>query len=358
MDDNVIILGKRAEDWRRDFWRVFRSGGIAAAVLAAIFLAVAGRPYYTVGPTEQGVVLRFGRHVRTSPPGLHGKWPWPIETVQITDTQVRRISIGFKSPDQGTRFRNQYGQVETKAPTHDESLMLTGDENIIMVELSIQYRVKDPVAYLFNAKEADDTLKDIGEATLRRVIGDYGVDAPLTSGKAEIEDEILTQAQALSDRYGLGLMLTAVNLQDVQAPVEVQPSFKAVVTAKENKQKYINESLGYQNGQIPRAEGKAAGVINQASAYARGRVLKAQGEIARFSAILTEYRKTKEVTRDRLYLETLEKVLERVNATIIDRKIGGLPIFDLSGGMANLLDHTPPPEQKQTETTPEGGTQP
>lgn len=336
--DNVIILGKSAEDWQRQVKKIFKSGTITIAVIVVLFLAIAGRPYFMVGTTENGLVLRFGKHVRTVPPGLHGKWPWPIETVITPDVQkIRRITIGFRSSDQTILTRNLGPGQEAKTSVHDESLMLTGDLNILMVELAVQYRIKDPAAYVFNVKEGNretdesTALRDITESTLRRVIGDYGVDAPLTEGKAAIEDEIQEKAQELADRYGLGLELTSVNLQDVQPPVEVQPSFKSVVTAKENNQKYINEALGYKNGEMPRAEGKAAGIINQASGYARERVLKAQGEVSKFSALLTEYRKAKDVTRSRIYLEGMEKVLGKVGVTVIDSNLKGmLPFLDLS----------------------------
>ncbi len=336
--DNVIILGKSAGDWQRQAMKFLRSGTIILAVFILLFLAIAGRPYFTVGTTENGLVLRFGKHVRTVPPGLHMKWPWPIETVIKPDVQkIRRITIGFRSSDQTIPTRNQAPGQEAKTAVHDESLMLTGDLNILMVELAVQYHIKDPAAYVFNVKESNEdtdestALRDICESTLRRVIGDYGVDAPLTEGKAAIEDEIQDKAQQLADRYGLGLELTSVNLQDVQPPSEVQASFKDVVTAKENKQKFINEALGYQNGEMPRAEGKAAGVINQASGYARERVLKAQGEVLKFSALLTEYRKAQEVTRSRIYLETMEKVLGKVGVTVIDSNLKGLlPLLDLS----------------------------
>ncbi|MCG3198947.1 MAG: FtsH protease activity modulator HflK [Candidatus Omnitrophica bacterium] len=351
MPDNVIILGKSAEDWRRDLNRTLRSGLGIAAILLVLFLAIAGRPFYTVGSMEQGVVLRFGKHVRTTPPGLHPKFPWPIETVLTPDVQrIRRITIGFRGVEEGAYPGQSTWNRRDESDGMNESLMLTGDLNILMVQLSIQYRIKDPVAYLFNANEPEEALKSLCESTLRRVVGDYGVDAPLTGGKAAIEDEIQIEAQELADHYGLGLSITLANLQDVQAPPEVQPAFKGVVTAKENKQKYINESLGYQNGEIPRAEGMAAGVINQASAYARERVLKAQGEVSRFSALLAEYRKAPEVTQNRLYLETLEEVLGKVEATVIDKNTPSLlPLLHLNNPESLGISN---PVEESLETNP------
>jgi membrane protease subunit HflK len=332
LDDNVIILGKSANAWKRDLQRTFRLGSLAAFILIVLFFIIAGRPFCIVGRTELGVVLRFGQHARTLLPGPHLKWPWPIEAVIPVETQIKRATIGTSAGEP-----RDYRRSGNRPTEQGESLMLTGDENIIMAEMSVQFRVKDPVAYLFNVDKPDETLEDICEASLRRAIGDYGVDAPLTGGKAEIEEDIQEQAQRVANSYGLGLMLTSINLQDVQAPRDVQPSFKSVVTAKENKQKYINESLGYQNGEIPKAEGRAAGVINEASGYGSERVLRAQGEISRFSALLFEYRKAPEVTKTRLYLETLEAVLQRVDTTVIDKDVGILPLLDLVGDRKETL---------------------
>ena len=344
MPDNVIFLNKTPDDWRVFFQRFMWSGGAIAVVvifLTAVFLA---NPFYTIGPTEQGVVLRFGEHVRTTPPGLRLKLPWPVERVIIVDVQkVRQLAIGFQVEDQTAPYRNVRSMATTASSSGGGELMLTGDENIILVKLGVQYRAKDPIAFLFNVNEPADALQGICEASLRKVIGDYGVDMSLTEGKAAIEEEIRQSSQDLADLYGLGVDLTNVNLRDAQPPDQVQQAFKSVISAKETKQQIINEAQTYRNGQIPKAEGEAAAIINEASAYAQERVLRAQGEVERFSALLQEYRLAKEVTRDRLYLETIEEVLEQINVTVVDRSIGNLlPLLDLSSGALGALPGASP----------------
>lgn len=334
MNDNVIILNRTPDDWKREFQRLFRGGGFFLLIIAALlvlFFLYSARPFYTVAPGEKGVVLRLGKHVRTKPAGFHFKLPWPIERVEKPNVQrIRNLTIGYVLESSAR-----------KIPKLEEALMLTGDENILHVELSVQYQINDPAAYLFNVKEQAEALKDICEASLRRVIGDYGVDAPLTGGKAAIEMDVREACQELCERYGLGFYLTAVQLIDVKAPGPVQAAFDAVTTSKENKQKYINQAEGYRNGKIPEAEGKAAAVINQASGYASERTLKAKGEVLRFSSVLAEYRKAKEVTQDRLYLETLEDVLEKVDVTIIDPNLGNVvPLLDLTNLGAGGSDRT------------------
>lgn len=359
-DDNVIILGKSADAWKQDFRRTFRNGSFVIVVLLILFFLFAGRPLVLIKPNELGVVQRFGKFVRTLPPGPNFRWPWPIESVTAVDVlSARRITIGYRdaASSNGGVFGGT-GNSEGKEKRHEESLMLTGDENILLVELAVQYVVKDPVEFLFNVNEPDETLRDICESTLRRVIGDYGVDAPLTGGKAAIEQEIEIEAQRVADSYGLGVLIKLANLQEVQPPTEVQPAFKSVVTAKENAQKYENEAEGYRNGEIPRAEGEAAGILSQASAYAQERVLKAEGEIKRFSALLNEYRKSPEVTETRLYLETLERVLGQVETTLLDEKLSGvLPFFDMTDRRTFMMQEQPAavPEQLDFSAPSVGG---
>jgi modulator of FtsH protease HflK len=335
--DNVIFLNKTPDDWRELIQKSMRSGGLIAAVVVLLTVILLGNPFYTVGPTEQAVVLRFGEHVRTTPPGLRLKLPWPVERVIIVDVQkVQQLAIGFQMEDKVGRYRDARRMAKTSGGGGE--LMLTGDENIILVKLGVQYRAKDPVAFLFNVDDPKEALRDICEASLRKVVGDYGVDMALTEGKAAIEEEIRQSSQDLADRYGLGIDLTNVNLRDAQPPDQVQDAFKSVISAKEKKQQIINEAQTYRNGQIPRAEGEAAAIVNEASAYAQERVLRAQGEVERFSALLQEYRIAKEVTKDRLYLETIEEVLELVDVTVVDRNIGNLlPLLDLSSGTPGIL---------------------
>lgn len=345
-DDNVVLLfNKTPEDWKALFRNFFRSGGAVVLLVALVLVVMTANPFYKVEAGEQGVVLRFGKHVRTAMPGLRFKLPWPIESVYIVDINaVNVIPIGYRNTDPASGFFNTGldSSGRTRQLVESEALMLTGDENIIHVELDIQYRISDPVAYLFNVKDQEDAILDIGEATLRRVIGDYSVDAPLTEGKSEIEIDILTHTQELVDRMGLGVEILTVNLVEVQPPSQVQDAFKDVISAKENKQEVINRAKGYENGEIPRAEGMAAALINEASGYYQERVLKSKGEIQQYSALLSEYRKSKEVTRFRLYLETMEQVLGSVNFTLVDKNLSGLlPLLHLGEGGAPLNNPGP-----------------
>jgi membrane protease subunit HflK len=336
MPDNVVLLfNKTPEDWRRILGGFFRSGGIVGLVIVLLILILLGNPFFMVDPTEQAVVLRFGKHVRTRGAGLRLKFPWPVERVEIVDMQMRELGIGTGVSPYPPPWEEQRGQQRREGG--DGVLMLTGDENIVRVKISVQYRVIDPVAFRFNVREPEKTLQDICDATLRRVIGDHGVDSALTEGKGKIQEDIRFFGQELADHYGLGLEIVTVNLNDVQPPIPVRPAYTAVISAKEEKERSINEAMGYRNGEIPKAEGNAAALVNSASGYARERVLHAQGEIRRFSDLLAEYRLAKDVTKKRLYLETLEEVLEPIDVTIVDKNIGNLlPLLNLGGVGSSL----------------------
>jgi membrane protease subunit HflK len=341
LPDNVIILNRTPEDWSNLFRKWFRSGGLFILLLVLVFFALVGNPFFTVGQSEIAIVQRFGKFARSVGPGLGYKLPWPIETVKMVDVQrVRRLEVGFRSRDTGNAWAGTLEPGKQRELHDDEALMLTGDENIVRVELEVQYRIIDPVAYEFRVVEPENALNDIVEATLRRVIGDYGVDSALTEGKAAIEDEIKQISQELSDEYGIGAEIQTVNLVEVHPPESVRPAFNAVISAKEEKQKIINEAQGYRNGQIPKAEGEAAALINEASAYSQERVLRAKGEVERFSALLAEYHQAEKVTKERLYLEAVEEVLSSLPMTVIDRSLSEdlLPHLDVG---ISPTDETP-----------------
>ncbi|MCA9441092.1 MAG: FtsH protease activity modulator HflK, partial [Candidatus Omnitrophica bacterium] len=278
-------------------------------------------------------------------PGLRFKLPWPIENVHIVDIQkIHFLPIGYRSSDGQENFFSQSTEAgRDRTMIQDEALMLTGDENILHVELEIQYRIISPADYLFNVREQEEALRDIGEATLRRVIGDYGIDAALTEGKSEIENDILVFSQELANRFGLGVEIQTINMVEAQPPNAVQDAFKDVISAKENKQEQINRARGYENGEIPRAEGEAAKLVNEASGYYQERILTAQGEIQKYSALLKEYRRSEEVTRQRLYLETMEEIFESADFTLIDKNLANiLPLLHLSGEGTAKPDINPP----------------
>lgn len=265
---------------------------------------------YTVEQGKQGVELRFGKFSSITDPGLSYHWPYPIETVEIVDVAQRRAeTVGYS---QGDRVGSRSGQ------SKEEALMLTEDENIVDVQLSVQYQIKDPRAYLFNVRDPDSTLRQVVESSLREVVGKSSMDFVLTEGRSDIVARVLELTQNILDEYQTGLILTNVNLQDAQPPDEVQDAFADAIKAREDEQRVINEAEAYRNEVLPRARGEAARQLQEADAYKDQVIAKAEGETQRFEQLLTEYQKAPDVTRERLYLETLETVFSNTNKVLID----------------------------------------
>ncbi|MEC9307340.1 MAG: FtsH protease activity modulator HflK [Candidatus Neomarinimicrobiota bacterium] len=282
---------------------------------------------YMVGPDEVGVVRTFGEHTRVAQSGLNWHFPVPIETVNTPKvTEVKRIEIGFRTLRNG-----QYRTVEK------ESLMLTGDENIVDAEMIVQYKIKDPVAYLFNIVEPELTVREAAEASLRTVVGRNKIDETLTTGKFTIQEETKFQLQSILDLYESGIHVVAVQLQDVSPPKEVIGAFKDVASAKEDKNRMVNQAEGYRNDLIPKARGEAEAMIRDAEGFRESRIKRAEGDAAKFTTILQEYRKAKSITEKRLYLETMEKVLPGIEKIIIPDKD--------SGNILNLLNLNPGTEK-------------
>tara|TARA_A100001037_G_C15152123_1_gene640086 strand:- start:4862 stop:5830 length:969 start_codon:yes stop_codon:yes gene_type:complete len=277
---------------------------------------------YMVGPDEVGVVRTFGEYTRVAQSGLNYHFPYPIESVNTPKvTEVKRIEIGFRTLRNG-----QYRTVEK------ESLMLTGDENIVDAEMIVQYKIKDPVSYLFNIVGPELTVREASEASLRTVVGRNKIDETLTTGKFTIQEETKTQLQAILDKYESGIHVVAVQLQDVSPPKEVIGAFKDVASAKEDKNRMVNQAEGYRNDIIPKARGEAEAMIRDAEGFKESRIKRAEGDAAKFTTILKEYRKAKSITQKRLFLETMEKVLPDIDKVIIPDKD--------SGNMLNLLNLT------------------
>jgi membrane protease subunit HflK len=235
---------------------------------------------------------------------------------------VKRIEIGFRTLRNG-----QYRTVEK------ESLMLTGDENIVDAEMIVQYKIKDPVAYLFNIMAPELTVREAAEASLRTVVGRNKIDETLTTGKFKIQEETKSQLQAILDKYESGIHVVAVQLQDVSPPKEVIGAFKDVASAKEDKNRMVNQAEGYRNDIIPKARGEAEAMIRDAEGFRQARIKRSEGDAVKFTTILKEYRKAKSITKKRLYLETMEKVLPNIEKIIIPDKN--------SGNMLNLLNLNP-----------------
>lgn len=287
--------------------------GIIGIILLFLWLASGT---YSVSPAEQGVVRRFGKMVRITSPGLHYRLPWPIEKVDIPKvTEVKRIEVGFRTIDPGPPAQYQFVPVE--------SLMLTGDENIVDCQIIVQYKIKEPADYLFKVRDIKGTLHDASEAALRQVIGNSDIDDVLTVGKLQIQEDIRKLLQKIMDSYESGVLITEVKLQTVGPPKEVESAFKDVVSAKEDRERLIYESKGYYEDLIPKTKGRAAEILRESESYREERIKRAQGDAHKFLAVLKEYEKAKDVTRERLYLETMEEILPGIKKVIIDSKVGG-----------------------------------
>ncbi len=305
-----------------------RKGFLIFVIIVLLLWVASG--IYMVSPAEEGVVRQFGKMVRVSSSGLRYHLPWPIEKVDTPKvTEIKRLEIGFRTIDPGPPARYRF--------IEKESLMLTGDENIVDAQIIVQYKIKDAPSYLFNVKDPIGTLSDASEAALRQVIGANTIDDALTVGRLRIQQEVKALLQTIMDGYESGLLITEVKLQTVRPPKQVEAAFKDVVSAKEDRERLIYEAKGYQEDIIPKAKGNAAKMIKDAEAYRAERVARAKGDAARFVSILREYQKAKSVTKKRLYLETMEEILPNVKKFIIDSKVGG-----------NLLQFLPLEKKEKT----------
>tara|TARA_B110000116_G_scaffold43148_1_gene35621 strand:+ start:1388 stop:2425 length:1038 start_codon:yes stop_codon:yes gene_type:complete len=303
----------------------FKPSMILGIILLLLVVWIVPGTFYFVEPDEEGVVTRFGKFHHTASPGLHFKFPSPIEHAATPKIrQVRRAEIGFRAAE---------GRPLQRVPA--ESLMLTGDQNIIDINLVVQYRIMDSVKYLFNVRRPHKLIRDSAETVIRGIIGSKKIDEALTTGKAEIQVLAKDQIQVLLERYDSGLQVVQIQLQDVHPPEQVEAAFKDVVSAREDKERMINEAQGYRNAVIPEARGQAAKIIREAEGY-RERVIKtAEGDANRFLQQYAEYKKAPNITRKRLYLETMEEILPTVKKFIMDNKKGNgvLPILPLGGNL-------------------------
>ena len=283
--------------------------GLRALLLAALAIIVVWQATFIVAPDEEGVVKRFGAVVRSAAPGPHLKIPFIESVVRPKVEKLHRVEIGFRTDQQGRQHM-----------LPKEALMLTGDENIIGVEFIIQYKIKNAIDYLFQVDEIDETIQKAAEASMREVIGKSKIDEALTTGKAQIQQDTQTLLQGILDGYRTGVQIAAVQLQDVDPPEAVVAAFKDVASAKEDREKLINQSQGYRNDIIPRAKGEAAQIVNQAKGNAQARVTRAEGETDRFLKTLKEYNEAKDIITKRIYIETMEDILPRIDKVIIDGK--------------------------------------
>ncbi len=284
----------------------FAGFGLILGIAAVVWLFSG---IYIVDAGKQGVVLRFGAFHEATMPGPHWRIPYPVDQVKIVDVEQRRfVEIGYRS--------GNAGQASVSVPR--EALMLTKDENIVNIQLAVQYQVSDPRDYLFNTRDPDAVLKQAAESAIREVIGTSEMDFVLKQGRAEVVGRTREIMQKTLNSYNAGLLISDVNLQDAQPPEEVQASFSDAIKAREDKERFKNEAEAYANDIIPKARGGAARQIQEAEGYKESLIAKAEGEASRFSQLLKEYRKAPEVTRKRLYLETMESVLGKTGKVIVD----------------------------------------
>ena len=327
MDDGPVV----------DFRRINVPGGLpriprgaATAALAVLLAVLLGfTALYQVQPEEVGVVLRFGEYVRTTEPGLRTKIPLVEEVLKVPVQRQLKQEFGFRTVDAG--IRTIYA--ETDRRLGEESVMLTGDLNVAVVEWIVQYRVADPYLFLFKVRNLDDTFRAMNEAVMREVVGDRTVTEVLTVGRQEIESRVEARLQDLANQYEMGITIDQVVLQDVNPPDPVKPSWDEVNQAQQQRDRMINEARAEYNRVVPRARGEAQQTVLQAEGYALDRVNRAEGDAVRFTAIHEEYQRAPEVTRRRLYLETMQRVLPRVGRKLyVDEDATGvLPLLSLDG---------------------------
>jgi membrane protease subunit HflK len=299
--------------------------GLIPVIVVILLILWLASGIYFVAPDEVGVVKRFGKAVRSTTPGPHYRIPSPVETVlKPKVTQVRRIEIGFR-----TIGERQLGRI--KAVT-DESLMLTKAENIVNLSFIVQYKIKDAGAYLFNLLDQDKTVKDAAEAAMRETAGESEIDDILTTGKFKVQQDTKAILQQILDEYNAGIHIVAVQLQDVHPPDEVMAAFKDVASAKEDKAKMVNDAYGYRNEILPKAKGKSSQIVNDAIAYKEAKIISAEGDASRFLQVLAQYKSAKEVTKKRLYIETMEEILPGIEKVIVAEKIGKNMLPHLSLG--------------------------
>jgi len=311
-------LLKKSQD---RFKGVLPGGGWGAKgitlVIGLVIAAWLVSGFYRVEPDEQGVVLRFGKYIKTAGPGLNYHLPAPIETA-ITPkvTRVQRVDIGFRSA-------SEFGRGTGTRDVAEESLMLTGDENIVDIHASVLWVIKDAGKFLFQVQRPEVTVKAVAESVIREIVGKTPIQAAQTEGRRRIEEDARRLTQRVLDEYGLGITIQQVTVQKVDPPNQVIEAFRDVQRAKADKERARNEAEAYSNDIIPRARGEAERLLQEAKAYKQEVAVRAQGEAQRFISVYDEFKLAKDVTRKRLYLETMEEVLRDKTKVLIDPSSGG-----------------------------------
>jgi membrane protease subunit HflK len=320
---------RRSQDRLRQVMPGGRMGGPFAVLLAAVLIAAIGFFGFTVrvNPDELGIVLRFGKYVRQLPPGLNFRWPYPVEQVELPKvTRINRIEIGMRG---SSDIRDASSTIRD---VPEESLMLTGDENIVDVDFVVFWRIANAPDFLFNIQNPESTVKDVAESAMREIVGQNDIEPILTGARAKTEAAVQELMQKILDSYGAGVQVTQVQLQKVDPPAQVIDAFRDVQAARADQERLQNEAQAYANRIIPEAKGEAERILQAAQGYRDQVIALAKGDASRFLQVYEQYKKAPDVTRQRIFIETMEKVLGDTNKVIIDQKAGPgvLPFLPLS----------------------------
>ena len=306
------------------------AAGLAAIVVCALWLLTG---FYRVQPDEQALVLRFGAFVRNAPPGLNYHAPWPIESALLLPvTRINRIEIGFRSTEADDETptpttpegRSEPARDQPDRDLREESLMLTGDENIVDINASVFWRISNAADYAFKTRNPGYTVKSAAESVLRQVVGRTNIQSALTEGRAAIEQAVTAGAQKILDSYGTGVEITQIQLQKVDPPEDVIESFRDVQRANTDADRARNEAQSYSNDIVPRARGDAAAILAQASGERQAAISRSTGEAQRFLSVYAAYAVAKDVTLKRLYIETMQDLLKNSDTTIVDDRLRSL----------------------------------
>jgi membrane protease subunit HflK len=310
------------------------SSGGAWLLIGLVFLIWLASGFYIVDASNRGVVLRFGKYHETTQPGPRWHLPYPIEAVEIVNlSQVRTVEVGYRNT--------------VKSKVLKESLMLTDDENIIDIQFAVQYILKSPEDFLFNNRDTDDSVLQAAETAVREIVGKSKMDFVLYEGREQVAAQATKLMQEILDRYKTGILVSKVTMQNAQPPEQVQAAFDDAVKAGQDRERLKNEGQAYANDVIPKAKGAAARLLEEANGYRQRVVANSEGEASRFQQVLVEYQKAPVVTRERLYLETMQQVLESTSKIIVDQKAGGsllyLPLDKIMQGNSPAAQGVTPP---------------
>lgn len=289
-------------------------GNLLGLLLGALFLVWVASGFYIVDTGQRGVVLRFGKYIETTEPGPRWHLPWPIESRETVNIdQVRTVEIGYRN--------------NVKSKVLRESLMLTDDENIIDLQFAVQYILKDPEEFLFVNRAPEDTVLQVAETAMREIVGKNRMDFVLYEGRAEIATRAKVLMQQILDRYKTGISISQVTLQNIQPPEQVQAAFDDAVKAGQDRERLKNEAEAYSNDVVPRASGLASRLKEEAAGYKQAVIANAEGDASRFSQIVTEYQKAPQVTRQRMYLDTMQTVMNNTSKVVVDQKGGNSLLY-------------------------------